>query len=96
MEERIARLTEVDDNGCWLWLGHLDRRGYGRLEVNGTYMNAHRGVYTVFVGPIPDGLHLDHLCRNTTCVNPMHMEPVTNAENQRRALIARREMERAR
>lgn len=48
---------------------------------------AHRLVYEYEVGPIPDGLTIDHLCRNTICVNPSHMEPVTNAENARRASI---------
>jgi hypothetical protein len=52
-------------------------------------MGAHRFAYLEFVGPIPDGLVLDHLCRNKKCVNPDHLEPVTNAENLRRGRVAR-------
>jgi len=67
--------------------------GYGivsfRRENGKTSMNAHRFVYIMLVGPIPDGLQLDHLCRNTACVNPAHMEPVTNGENVRRGLTSR-------
>ena len=70
-------------DGCWHWIGHL-RSGYGRLMVNGSFISAHRMSYEHFVGPIPDGLEIDHLCRNRSCVNPDHLEPVTRTENIRR------------
>lgn len=66
---------------CWVWLGALSPEGYGRVGTK----YAHRIVYEQHVGPIPPGLQLDHLCRNTRCVNPAHLEPVTRAENLARA-----------
>jgi hypothetical protein len=66
---------------CWVWLGSRSPEGYGRIGV----AYAHRISYERHVGPIPEDLHIDHLCRNKTCVNPEHLEPVTQAENQRRA-----------
>lgn len=73
----------VDKNGpkgCWLWLGFL-KRGYGVVRRDGRKWAAHRFFYELLVGPIPDGLVIDHLCRVRNCVNPQHLEPVTNAEN---------------
>lgn len=60
------------------------RGGYGRLHVEGSKVWAHRYSYEMLTGPIPDGLVIDHLCRNRACVNPAHMEPVTSRENLRR------------
>jgi len=70
------------NSGCWLWDGSL-RDGYGlfRVESYGRVTNAHRVAYQLCVGPIPEGLILDHLCRMRQCVNPAHLEPVTNSEN---------------
>jgi len=58
--------------------------GYGTIVVARRTIRAHRASYEAFVGPIPDGLDLDHLCRNKPCINPAHLEPVTRAENLRR------------
>lgn len=67
-------------DGCWEWTA-CRNDGYGQLRVVGRTVWAHRYAYERFVGPIQDGLVLDHLCRNPGCVNPAHLEPVTNREN---------------
>lgn len=73
------------DTGCWNWQLYLNDRGYGKSGTKGSENTlAHRVVYERLVGPIPDGLQLDHLCRNPRCVNPAHLEPVTQSINQRR------------
>ena len=71
---------------CWLWTGAwASRWGHGKFMDDGhRNVKAHRWAYEALVGPIPEGLTLDHLCRNPPCVNPAHMEPVTLAENLRR------------
>ena len=69
------------DDGCWEWDGKKDSGGYGRVHLNGKKSQAHRVVYELLVGPIPDGLLLDHLCRNRICVRPDHLDPVTAWDN---------------
>lgn len=80
---RFASKVRVQPGGCWEWAGncHPDS-GYGRVwfSKNDDRL-AHRVCYEWAVGPIPEGLTLDHLCRNRRCVNPSHLEPVTNTEN---------------
>lgn len=75
----FARVDKTET--CWLWTGPVNSYGYGRLAINGHQVMAHRLSYEFFVGPIPEGLTLDHLCRVRRCVRPEHLEPVTNAEN---------------
>lgn len=73
-------------DGCWLWTGAMVAGGYGRFNLDGRSAPAHRVAYMLLVGQIPDGFHLDHLCRNHSCVNPAHLEPVTPRENTMRGV----------
>lgn len=73
------------DGDCWLWTKTLNQKGYAPFYVTPRCSPvAHRWIYTLLIGDIPEGLQLDHLCRRRSCVNPWHLEPVTNRENQRR------------
>jgi len=74
------------NSGCWLWIGATNEAGYGRFYVNGKNLHAHRFSYLAFKGEVPEGMVLDHLCRVHCCVNPDHLEAVTNKENVRRGL----------
>ena len=74
--EKVERTTS-----CWLWTGKLNPNGYAQFMVVGRYQNVHRFAYELLVGPIPQGLTIDHLCRVRHCVNPAHLEPVTIREN---------------
>lgn len=67
--------------GCWLWTAGMDTNGYGNFRWGGKMGKAHRYSYELHVGPIPDGLQIDHLCRVRNCVNPAHLEAVTIREN---------------
>ena len=75
----------IDLDECWLYAGYKNKQGYGEIysTVNGKQVSnrLHRISYETFVGKIPEGLVIDHLCRNRCCINPDHLEPVTNIEN---------------
>jgi transposase len=80
----------VDDvTGCWNWLLFKNPKGYGLDSRNGTQQYAHIVAYENVHGPVPEGLEVDHLCRNTSCVNPAHLEAVTHAVNIRRGKNAK-------
>jgi hypothetical protein len=77
VEQRFWRKLSLGE-GCWEWLAGLTMDGYGQFHPRrGFPTHAHRYSYDLLVGPIPDGLDVDHLCRNRKCVNPDHLEPVT-------------------
>lgn len=93
IQRAVDRLMEgcvpEPNSGCWLWIGSL-RGGaggvrYGQLGFGGRNDYAHRVAYRLFVGPIPDGLEIDHKCGVSLCCNPDHLEPVSTAENLRRS-----------
>ena len=75
---------------CWNWIGEITDKGYGRLQNGYKRVKAHRYFYELFVGKIPVGLEIDHLCRNKKCVNPKHLELVTHRENIIRAWAERK------
>lgn len=81
LPRHIRRNIGPGDNGCWVWLRSRDRDGYGWASLDNKTYSAHRLVFVLLGGVIPDGLVLDHLCRVRHCVNPAHLEPVTNREN---------------
>lgn len=83
VEERFWEKVNKDaSGGCWEWIASVTANGYGQFAVSKTEVaRPHRWAYEALVGPIPEGLQLDHLCRNRRCVNPAHLEPVTAREN---------------
>ncbi len=95
---RVRILSKTDMrlgyDSCWPWKGMIDKDGYGRFVLPKQYIGvrqpyAHRVVYELLIGSIPAGLVLDHLCHNAKCVNPKHLEPVSQAENTRRSHMAK-------
>lgn len=92
-EPRVRWIEE--DRGyttpCWIWQLHICDKGYAKVRVKGKRLmtNAHRVIYMETFGPLEPGLTVDHLCRVRCCVNPAHMEPVSNTENIRRGLAAK-------
>lgn len=93
--EPLEKRYAIEDRGyetpCWIWQRTLTGKGYGMMwdPNRKRLVPAHRYFYEHFVGPIPEGLHFDHLCRVHACVNPSHGEPVTTGENQRRGVRVR-------
>ena len=102
IEDRFFEKIQEEDRGyntpCWIWLAYTDYQGYGQFMAvtaaknpKGNWnviMAAHRWAYEHWVGPVPDGLELDHLCKVTSCANPYHVEPTTRRENHMRGKAA--------
>jgi len=80
VERFWVKVDRSGPDGCWVWTA-ARVTGYGRFRLAGKQVGAHRLAYELLVGPIPDGLTIDHLCRNRACVNPSHLEPVTGRVN---------------
>jgi hypothetical protein len=78
---RLKSKIIVNDQDCWEWQGCKIKGGYGRASLKGKLILTHRLTYQILVKDIPKGLTLDHLCKNTSCCNPKHLEPVTLKEN---------------
>lgn len=83
------RIQIDPESRCWVWQSSRTAAGYGRRVGQHTTWYTHRLVYELLVGPIPEGLELDHLCMNKPCCNPLHLEPVTHRENILRARLVK-------
>lgn len=85
----LVKIEFGHDGGCWHWMAQRNEGGYGRVRGDGgtksRTMQAHRYLYEHMVGPIPEGMTLDHLCGVRHCVNPAHLDPCTIGENTRRS-----------
>lgn len=82
-QQRLDAAYVIEPNGCWRWTKGRTTTGYGHFHFRGRYYQAHRLVYGLLRGPVLTTV-MDHLCRNRWCVNPLHLEPVSHAENTRR------------
>jgi len=92
--QRANEKISIDEStGCWIWTGSTSNKSsshpYGNLKVDGKMVYAHRFLYAAHKGPIPPGMQIDHLCRNTKCCNPEHLEVVTPRENTIRGANAK-------
>lgn len=87
MRERFMSHV-IKGAGCWEWAGYHRADGYISFSVGSKKFKAHRVAYELLVGPIPEGLEIDHICRNRGCVNPKHLRPVTHVQNMKNAVFA--------
>ncbi len=86
---RFHNKIELGDNGCHEWIAVKNNEGYGQFSINGKMVLSHRFAYQLYKGQIPKHLQLDHLCHNRVCVNPNHLEAVTQQANIKRGLLGK-------
>lgn len=87
LQQYLKTRVAIDpETGCWNWQKATTKSGYGQCRLGARTEYTHRLAHAVFKGPIPHGLHIDHLCRNRRCCNPDHLEAVEQRVNNRRAL----------
>lgn len=79
-----TKMEPIPESGCWIWNGYIDHYGYGIVKINTRIYKAHRVAYFLHFGSLDTTLTIDHLCRVRCCVNPHHLEAVTNYENIKR------------
>ena len=87
--QRFMESVDQQESGCWIWTGSCMPHGYAKFFVDRKTRIAHRWIYEQMRGPIPEGMHIDHLCRVRNCVNPDHLEVVTQRENLWRGHLSR-------
>jgi hypothetical protein len=91
VEERFWLTGKVEfTDTCWVWVAAKDRRGYGVFGLNGKTQFAHRIAYEWSSGPIPEGIHIDHICHNPSCIKPAHLRLATRKQNLENQLGAHR------
>lgn len=88
VEERLRSYSQRQGT-CLIWRGQTNNHGYGKIMIDGSKQQVHRVAYEHWVGPIPDGYHVDHLCSIRACIEPSHLEPVTPRENTLRVGMRR-------
>ena len=81
----LISMFQVDESGCWIWQGRIEKNGYGRVYVGDEKVGVHRLFYETLVAEIPTGHQIDHLCKVRSCVNPNHLEAVSQYENNMRS-----------
>jgi hypothetical protein len=90
IKDKLSERFTIKQDGCWEWLAGKDKNGYGRIWHNNQNSTAHTVAYSIFVGPIPDGLHIRHSCDNPSCINPDHLELGSHADNMKDKSIRER------
>lgn len=89
LQQKLLDRVSHKQDGCWIWGGSTTRGGYGTVSFSECKTTAHRAAYLAWKGPLEPYQHVDHLCNNTRCINPEHLEAVTHQENVRRGSKAR-------